>query len=60
MSGPASVQQDSVYSSRAAMAADQGYNRSISTVSNPENMYSSRAQMAADMNYKRCILSLIL
>ena len=51
MTGP--VQQDSVYSSRAAMAADPGYNRSISTVSNPENMYSSRAQMAADMNYKR-------
>jgi len=45
--------QESMYSSRGQMAAEQGYNRSMSTVSNPENMYSTRAQM--EQNYKRSV-----
>jgi len=44
--------QESMYSSRGQMA-DQGYNRSMSTVSNPENMYSTRSQM--EQNYKRSV-----
>jgi len=46
--------QENLYSSRSKMA-EQGYTRSVSTVSNPDNLYSSRSQMAADQNYKRSV-----
>lgn len=51
--GPASV-TGNLYSSRSKMA-EQGFTRSVSTVSNPDNLYSSRSQMAADQNYKRSV-----
>jgi len=46
--------EEKMYSSRSKMT-EQGYSRSISTTSNPENLYSTRGQVAAEQNYKRSV-----
>ena len=52
--GPPGQAQDSLYSSRGPQLAEQTYQRSVSTVSNPDNVYSTRGQIA-DQAYKRSV-----
>ena len=46
--------QESLYSSRGQVA-EQNYQRSVSTVSNPDSLYSSRGQGLPDQAYKRSV-----
>lgn len=51
--GPAPGQDSSMYSTRPQLA-EQNYQRSVSTVSNPDSLYSTRGQLT-DQAYKRSV-----